>query len=290
MFLARIIILTSFITTACAMDPNTIDRLRNALQQEDPFYYNLDTTVYPAKDDNADVMVYLHSSSGNSTELASVYRRGVLPHHLVTFNMPDANCTFNSNDTLSFGTIEELLPALYIIKTCVVGAQVSTIHVCGFSAGGGALINLLKILNTSKYDDELAHIGITTTDKQTMLAAIQRGHVILHCPLRSVEEVIAFRGSNEILEKLAHQYDKHDLRPIDSACDLEGLKLTLILHFQINDEILSNRDDKILYFNLSNAIATAQGKVVLIVGNDGGHNAPYHASLWHGYQKFVNTR
>ncbi len=57
------------------------------------------------------------------------------------------------------------------------------IDLYGFSAGGGVLINVLGVLNTSTYDARLEAMGIGAVEKEKLLAAIQRGMVILDTPL-----------------------------------------------------------------------------------------------------------
>ena len=77
--------------------------------------------------------------------------------------------------------------------------------------------------------------------------------MILDTPLKSIEEIIDFRGSTEELERLAKNYRDNHLRPIDSIESLRGLSLDILLHFQEKDKILSNRDD-FLYIEKLQAI------------------------------------
>lgn len=266
---------------------NSINRisLQQALIDEPPFNYSLNITVYPATTDNADVLIYLHGAGSNIKEAKALYKKSAVPHHIVTFNFPDAN-TPNFDllnlDTATFGTINELLPALYVLKRCVIDANLTKIHVCGFSAGGGALINAIGVLHGSDYDTHLAAIGISTADKNRILAALQQGHIILNCPLKSIEEIIDALGSSLILDTLAARYTSNQFRPIDALNRITGLPLTVLLHFQENDTILSNRDDHIFYLKLKAVVESSQGSVIYVRGDDGGHLV-YHASLWKTY-------
>ena len=69
--------------------------------------------------------------------------------------------------------------------------------------------------------------------------------MILDTPLKSIEEIIDFRGPTKELEILAKNYQENAFRPIDSLERLKQLRLNILLHFQENDEVLSNRDDEI---------------------------------------------
>jgi hypothetical protein len=187
---------------------------------------------------------------------------------------------------LSFGTIDELLPALYMIKHTVIDEKKSSVDLYGFSAGGGALINTLAVLNSSKYDAQLKKVGIGSLEKKKMLFAIQNGLIILDAPLKSIEEIIDGRGSTEELERIAKQYRNNDLRPIDSLQLLKGLSLRVLLYFQKNDEILFNRDDQ-LYIKRLRA-GQPNGRIHVVMGEEGGHNTP-HMPLWNYYFSHFET-
>ncbi len=101
----------------------------------------------------------------------------------------------------------------------------------GFSAGGGAVVNAIAVLNGTAYDSELRKIGVGAEEKKRLLFAIQRGIVVLDTPLKSVEEIMDFRGSSEEFEILANKYREHGFRPIDSLKMLKGLSLNILLYF-----------------------------------------------------------
>ena len=94
--------------------------------------------------------------------------------------------------------------------------------------------------------------------------------------MKSVEEIMEHRGKTPELEALAKNYIQNNLRPIDSIKWLKDLSLNLTLHFQENDEILGNSDDKTFINRLLNA---NKGSTKVIFGDNGGHNA-FHKSLW----------
>jgi len=106
----------------------------------------------------------------------------------------------------TFGTIKELLPAFYILKKHVLDKKQEAVDLYGFSAGGGAIVNLLSILNSDRYIKELKQIGIGRNEKIKLLNAIQKGIVILDVPLKSIEEIIEARGNTKEFEFLANNY------------------------------------------------------------------------------------
>ncbi|GAB4226017.1 MAG: hypothetical protein Tsb0021_01580 [Chlamydiales bacterium] len=74
-----------------------------------------------------------------------------------------------------------------------------------------------------------------------------------------------------------------NFRPIDSLSRLKGLSLDILLHFQENDEVLSNRGDHLHIQRLK----TIQSKTDVLVSDDGGHMSP-HLSLWKIYFEKIN--
>ncbi len=255
--------------------------LKVITESKNPFTYDLGLKVIPSKDDNAQIMICCHGY-GDSNQIADViHSYGVVSDHLVSFNFPDFGVPEESGYSRpSFGTINEVLPLLYVLKICVIDLQQRAINLYGFSAGGGAVINALSILNQYQYDEQLKKVGISIDEKKVMIRALEAGKVILDCPLKSMEEIMAFRGSTPEFELLAQQYAQNNMRPIDAINSIKGLKLHIILHFQQYDEMLSNRDDVLCIERLQKA---NQGKTDVVIGFDGGHNT-FHASLWNTYK------
>lgn len=257
------------------------------LLDENPFAYNVGIKILPSKAAGAGVTICCHGY-GHSNRLADVlHSYQVFSDHIIGFNFPDYGITPQMDHVKSsFGTIHEILPLLYIVKRCVVDLQISRINLYGFSAGGGAIVNALASLNQSSHDEHLKTIGITLHDKKQILDALKSGLIILNCPLKSIEEVLAFRGTSREFEILAERYAQNNMRPIDALHRLQGLTLNILLHFQNPDEILSNRDDALFIERLRSVNA---GTTTVVIGSEGGHNA-FHASLWKQYKKMGNTR
>jgi hypothetical protein len=244
-----------------------------------PFQYDLHLTKIEGKSPR--VMVIFHGMGGNWEIINLINQSAGLEQTLVSFNFPDHCCKEGMRDPsqTTFGTINELLPALYVLKTVVIDENRDQIDLYGYSAGGGALVNTLGVLNTMTYDQELASIGIDQKGKERILQAIQNGDIILDTPLKSVEEIIAMRGPKPDLVVVEERYRENDMEPIHSLAKLKGLKVNVLIHFQNPDRILSNRDDQ-LYIELFKKFN--RGPTAFIIAFDSGHHLP-HPTLWQFY-------
>lgn len=252
-----------------------------------PFDYDLGIRMIPGAKQKAPTTICCHGYGHSNAIIDVVHSFGVIQDHLVSFNFPDYECVAKRYDPKksSFGSIDEILPLLYIIKKCVIDAGLETINLYGFSAGGGAVVNTLAVLNQNAYDEHLKAIGINADAKQKMIDAVQNGLIILDCPLKSIDEIMVLRGKDPEFAILSERYIKNNMRPIDAIQKLQGMNLTILLHFQTQDEILGNRDDTLFADRL---IAANKGKTYVVYGKDGGHNV-YHASMWKEYRRIKKT-
>jgi hypothetical protein len=266
----------------CCMTVTVSPNVLQELKKENPFAYDLGVKILPSKHKNAQVMICCHGYGHNNQIGDVVHTSHVVPYHVVSFNFPDHDITDDVDHAKSsFGTIKEILPLLYILKRCVVDLSLSCINLYGFSAGGGAIVNMLVVLNQANYDTDLQKMGIGPHEKQRILQAIERGLIILDCPLKSMQEIIDLRGNSKSFEVLAAQFKKNNMNPIDSVNKLVGLHLNVLLHFQQPDEILGNRDDKLFIERLRQA---NKGTTTVVIGHEGGHNT-FHTSLWKAFKK-----
>jgi len=267
--------LSSMVFTMSFMELHgiTSNELQRGLWSETtPFNYPLNLVVYPSRCPDAGVTVCMHGRGANYTTGAVVSQN--IDEHVVSFDFPDAK-------SQSYGTIQELLPPIYVVKKCIESCNLKAINLYGFSAGGGALVNMLAVLNRNDYDAELVAAGITQQDKKAILDAVQNGYVIIDCPLKSMEEIIEGREVSPYYLDLAKTYKQNHLRPIDSLNDLEGLSLTILLNFQVPDEAVTNRDDALFTTRLRRANCT--GKTIMILSHDQAHSS-YHPDLWKAYK------
>jgi hypothetical protein len=238
-----------------------------------PFSYDLQLTRTPGK--NSEVMIVAHGKGGSYKRAETVQ----VEKTLISFNFPDYNYGKRQiePDDLTFGTADEILPLIYVIHKMVTDDRLDEVDLYGFSAGGGAIINAIASLNTDRFNDNLQKIGVDQQAKNKMLQAIQKGQIVLDCPLKSIREIIAFKGPDKVLEVVQKRYQDNNMEPIDVIEYLKGLSLKIVLYFNNPDEILSNRDDELYYERLKKVNST--GKTLLIMGKEKGHNSA-HPLLW----------
>lgn len=251
-----------------------------------PFNYDLNLSSSPGT--NGRVMICFHGYGDNSDIAFYLRNLKCIDSTLISFNFPEYDINKGRKydpKSATFGSIDELLPAFYTMKLAVLDEGLESIDLYGFSAGGGALINVIAILNTSNYDLELKKIGIKKAEKKKLLSAIQKGIVVLDAPFKSIEEIIDLRGSTAEFKILAKKYRTNDLRPIDSLKRLKGLSLNILLYFQEKDEVLSNRDDNLYIERLKKH--QVGGKLTVIKGSDGKHTSP-HLLLWQAYSQKIH--
>ncbi len=253
-------------------------------QKKSPFVYDLH--LFSDQDSQKNAVICFHGFGGD-------YRIGntVKPFFLekatvISFNFPDygKSSGFLDKEQTSFGTIEEILPALYVLKQSIVDKGFNRVCLYGFSAGGAALINCLSVLNSSSYDKELKKIGILAQDKKKILEVISQGDIILDTPLKSIDEIIALYGMTPELAVIGLRYQENGMDPIESLKKWNNLFLNILVHFQVPDKIVSNRDDELFIELLKKHNG---GKISVLIGSDTGHSLP-HYSLWDYYLKNPN--
>lgn len=276
------ILLLMMITNTILAIPKS--ELQNLLKQPHPFSYDLGIKVMPGKQTNSGVTICCHGYGSSCQVGEVVHSFKAIPDHIVSFNFPDYDCIRRKMtvDQTVFGKPEEIMPVLYLLKKLVIDGGVDTVSLYGFSAGGGAIINVLSFLNQTNQDQALKKIGIDAKGKKKIIAALQRGIIILDCPLKSMDEIAAFRPGKD-MDILSKRYRDNNMRPIDSIALLKGLDLTILIHFQNPDEMIGNTDDELFIERLK---TTNAGKTYSVIANEGGHNT-YHKSLWHEYKKIV---
>ncbi len=228
------------------------------------------------------IMITCHGSGANKQIGYHVAPKVSMP--VLTFNFPDHDIDENFDVYAStFGTLDEYLPLIYLLKASVSGG-ISSINLYGFSAGGGAIIVTLALLNNPSYAQELTKIGVNQDDVKAILKAVSRGIIILDAPLKSVTEILSIRPRDEMIQVLAPRFKAHGFEPIDCIEQLKGLTLSFLIYFEHNDKILSNRDDELYYQKLCSV--NKGGRVELVTGSDGGHNGP-HKNLWAAYKRHL---
>ncbi len=171
------------------------------------------------------------------------------------------------------------------MKKMVVDGNIDKINLHGFSAGGAAVVNTLAVLNDPRYDRLLNRIGITANDKKNIIAALQKGVVILECPLKSCEEVISEKGNSILLKVVSKRCKENGMIPIDAIKRWPKGGFNVLVYLQKPDEAVVNRDDNLFVDRIKEV--NKQGKTLAIIADDGGHLS-YHKSLWIAYPGFLS--
>lgn len=263
-----------------------IEKLKHALYQSPPpFSYPLDIKIYPGKSSNEHVILCCHGYGADSSTAGVIASYRPVPDHLVGFNFPDYNITSRriSPDQMAYGTINELLPAIYLLKKIVVDAGADKVSLYGFSAGGAAVVNLIALLNTSQRNQTFLSIDVSDEDVLEILVALQKGVILLDAPLKSLDEFnAAHPESMKDPLNLLHtkRAKENEMNPIDNLAKWHGLKLSVVLFFQNPDFAVSNRDDNLFAEKLHQA--NPEGKNLVISRNEGGHLG-FHTSLWNAF-------
>jgi hypothetical protein len=252
-----------------------------------PFHYDLDIKAIQSNPNQNDVTICCHGYGHNSNLIYFLNVYQVPMGHLVGFNFPDHDILVTNNHKITkFGTLDEILPFLFLLRYYACDQDFASLNLYGFSCGTAVITNALGILNKNLYEKELKHIGITKKERKQILDAVEKGAIILDCPLRSVEEILAHRGRSTPLEILCKHYAENRMIPIENLSNLKNLNLKIFVHFQNPDKKIGNRDDELYIERLK---SVNRGTTTVTTGNTGSHGG-YHAALWDAYRKYVANR
>lgn len=274
-----------------ALQAVEIQSLANVLRQaSDPFAYPLDIKIYEGKTADENVILCCHGYGGDSSIANVIASYRVVSDHLVGFNFPDYKLTRRTINPsqIAYGTIDEILPAIYLLKKIVVDAQTDKVSLYGFSAGGAAVVNIIAVLNTSQHQQKMLSIGVNESDVQKILAALQQGVILLDAPLKSIDEYHSAHPetlNDPIHAAQARRYIENGMNPIDSISKWQGLNFSVVVFFQNPDSAISNRDDALFADRVREA--NPFGRNIILTGNEGGHLG-FHYSLWKSYLQLLN--
>ena len=239
-------------------------------------------SVWEGVSEDQDVMLCLHGFGMDKMIGSYVHDTQLVTHHIFSFNFPDhgMDIDISKPETLCFGSVEELKPVIERLHTCITTLGANRIHLYGFSAGGGCAVNVLAALKKHRFRKEL---GLSAHEMDTIFEALERGTVILDCPLKSIDEILdEVEPENHYLAHVADIYKSNDLRPIDSLLKLKGSELNVLLILMQPDAILSNRDDALFIERLEEA--NRLGNTVVMLGHEGIH-VPTMLSFMEGYER-----
>ncbi len=240
--------------------------------------FNYDPNLIVIPNDPKRVMVCFHGMEDDSSITETVHEQKISKHTLIGIDFPDAGKlrgTFDPHES-TFGSDNEILPMLFLLKECLKMENIQELSLYGHSAGGGAIINTLDALLSNRFDEQLNKIGVNELIKEEIVALLRKGQIILDTPLKSVSEIIDFRGQSEELVVIGSHYQKNKMEPIEVLKRLKELSMNIVVHFQVPDEVLSNRDDDLYIERIKKC--NSKGKTSVIIGENEGHSLP-HVSL-----------
>lgn len=250
--------------------------------------YPINIKTFKGKTSNEDILVCCHGYASNNSIGQIIHDSNVTSSHIVSFNFPDFDIHergFNRS-TVCYGSPYEILPALVLLKTIIIDGGADNVSLYGFSAGGGAVINIIATLNTSKFDPFLEEWGIYPCDKPRILKALSKGIILLDAPLKSREEIIEVNGGcDQDFDYLTTRYRLNDMRPIDSLSAFDNTAMNVVVFFQNPDTSLTNRDDALFGEKLKKY--NSAGRNIITSADEGGH-CGFHTSLWKAYQQLRN--
>ncbi|MGB8467961.1 MAG: hypothetical protein WCE21_03065 [Candidatus Babeliales bacterium] len=241
------------------------------------FGYQLRLEYIQMKDSarSAHTTLYFHGwgDTKNSARLIKKYR-SIIKENLVTFNFSDARPILGKLGQSSFGQLPDVFPALYALNYTIDTLGLESIDLFGVSRGCAVIVNLLALLNDNHlfaaHTKQLTAIGIGHKERQKLLAAIQRGTIILDTPLRSM----ALTPFPQWIAQTFTRYDNRLWQPENTVTLLKGLQVTTIVHFQHRDFIVSNKQEADFFYALAQLNPQT---TYLVMGNDGGHAHSHRA-------------
>ncbi len=251
------------------------------------FGYDLGIEYYQHAEDRfyrprARAILYLHPwgviALPNKKHMHMMKLDNVLPGDVITFNFPDGVMRGPLPSLYSsFGQLSDVLPAIYTLNYAYEVYGLHTIDVFGYSRGGAVAVNMVAVLHdkSTQYDAALAQLGITAGRRKELLAAIERGSIVLDCPLIDGNETLKnYAKPVQFIARTMTNYKSDGLQALQSARSLSGLKLHVLLHFQYNDTRIGNEHEAALY----NAFAQHNPEhTYLLLADEGGHIHSYEA-------------
>lgn len=244
--------------------------------EEHPFSYDLHYYTIPGTSPRT--LICLHGYGDSYNIAKRIKQHTNVTDTLISFNFPDHDiCETDDHELTAYGTQDEILPAIHVLKKCIIDEGRRNVTLYGMSAGGCALINVLAALYQNK------DVGLTEAERKTIISVLESGTIILDVPLRSLDEIIAYRGGvNKPLSIIHKRHKENNMCPLEILKTLKNLKLTIIVYFEQPDAVLSNRDDA-LYVKLLKR-ANSRGQTTVIYGTSGAHGG-CHTVLWNYYCK-----
>lgn len=100
-----------------------------------PFNYDLQLKVLPSKNKDAEVMICMHGMGGDSSLCNVIRSNPIIPYQIIAFNFPDYGMRYRDISKITFGTFDEIAPALFVLKKTIIDGGVDKVTCMDFPQG-----------------------------------------------------------------------------------------------------------------------------------------------------------
>jgi hypothetical protein len=227
----------------------------------------------------ASATIYAHGW-GDSQLSIDYFQRNAdfLPNTVVGFDFIDASFgaflpTYKKSNFCQTQDIASLVSVMAVLDTC----GVEVIHLFGHCRGAGTILTALARLARYPIYKRFFHkLGISRIQAKRLLQKVERGIIILNCPLIDMQTIIKdklgwfkldWAGAlvRGCILPIITQYKPNGDSPLKAARALRRLNLTLCIYTEQQDMIVGNSTEAELY-------ATLYGPhTYFCIGNTSGH-------------------
>lgn len=125
----------------------------------------------------------------------------------IIFNFIDAASPNPSAlSQLTFGQFIDIKPTLFVLQAIAKNELANIINLVGISRGATVVINTIGVLNNPQdYQRSFDALGITDSMRKQILAMIERGIIVLDCPMTDIYEAIFLYSRNVRAQGVADQ-------------------------------------------------------------------------------------
>jgi len=224
-----------------------------------------------------DVTVYVHGYGDNYQFTIPLFMMNsyMLPGAVVGFNFQDVteNAFKLKVGKSSVGQTADIATFSLVLKM-LDECGVEAINLFGYSRGGATIVTALgRLCSYNQHYVFFQHIGISEQQAQRIIAKIQKGTIVLNCPLVDSNAVANYWFGrfgpffmNSIIPRIMEHRARED-QAIDAARIIQKMNFRILVHFQKNDKVLGNEPecDACFYNNLKGP------HTYLVIADEGGH-------------------
>lgn len=224
------------------------------------------------------VIVYVHGYGDNYqfTIPFFVLNSYMLPGTLIGFNFQDVteNAFKLKIGKSSVGQSSDIA-ALSLMLKMLDECGVESLNLFGYSRGGATTVTTLgRLCSYDQHRPFFERIGITKQQAHNIVTKVQKGTIVLNCPLVDSNAVARYWFGerfgkffmNSIIPRIMEHRTDED-QAIKAAKTIQKMNFNILVHFQKNDTVLGNDPslDSMFYNNLKGP------HTYLVIADEGGH-------------------